>query len=141
MDPRTLCACQPVAFMISASVAPPDRFSKSSTLAVLLPSRAAPAFLRPLGAFLAELPFLADLVFLGATCAPRGATRAFLVGFGCAPVAVAWAVPVSSLLDVMMCSPLLAVITAVTTSITPVSRKCKGNLKGIGLGEGSAMQL
>jgi hypothetical protein len=40
--------------------------------------------------------------------------RFTLVGFGCAPVAVAWAVPVSSAIGVIVCSPLLAVITAIT---------------------------
>ena len=86
MKPRTECACQSVAFMISARVAPPDRFSNSRIFAVLLPSRATPAFLTlaffpPLGAFFAGLAFLAAFAFLGATWALRGATRRLLVRF------------------------------------------------------------
>ena len=42
MNPRTLWACQPVAFMISARVAPSGCLSSSRIFAVLLPSRAAP---------------------------------------------------------------------------------------------------
>src|SRR5216684_783869 len=97
--------------MISARVAPPGRFSRSRIWAVLLPSRAPDSFLAglaplaPLGAFFAGLAFLADLPFAGATWARRAPTRAFLVGFGCAAVAVAWAVPVSSLIDVVIRSP------------------------------------
>src|SRR3984893_10755440 len=73
MNPRTLCACQLVTFIISFKVAPPGRLSRSITLAVLLPSRAPvalplafdaglatflglfvlPAFLPELAAFLA----------------------------------------------------------------------------------------
>jgi len=81
-NPRTLWACQSVAFMIAASVAPSGRFSRSRILAALLPSRAAPAFLAPLGGFFAGLAFLAALAFLGATSARCRATRAFLVAFG-----------------------------------------------------------
>src|SRR5712691_9690119 len=98
--------------MISASVAPPDRFSRSRTCAVLLPSRAPAAFLGALPLFLAGLAFRADLAFAGATWARRGATRAFLEGFGCSPVAaVAWAVPFSSVIDVFILHSPSAVIT------------------------------
>jgi len=57
MKPRTVCFCQPILSMISASVAPFFRWSMAATWAVLLPSRgpavccARAAFL-PLGAFL-----------------------------------------------------------------------------------------
>src|ERR1700674_2005790 len=95
-NPRTLWGCKEVAFMIVARVAPSGRFSRSRIFCALLPSRAVPAFLPPLGAFLAALALFPGLPFLGATCARRGPTRAFLVAFGCAPVAVAWAVAGSS---------------------------------------------
>src|SRR4026209_1028460 len=39
-NPRTECDCQPVAFMISLSVAPSDLRSMVSTAAFLLPRRA-----------------------------------------------------------------------------------------------------
>jgi hypothetical protein len=39
----------------------------------------------------------------------------------------------------MACSPLLAVITAVTTSITRVRRNCKPIVTEIRLGDGQAM--
>src|SRR5205823_2201889 len=71
MNPRTLCACQSVAFIISASVAPFLRRSKPRTAAFLLPSRAAAG----LPAALARFPFAAlvgsafgfaaDFAFLG----------------------------------------------------------------------------
>src|ERR1019366_2381711 len=44
INPRTECACQSVAFMSSFRVAPPERFSRSRTLEVLLPWRAPVAF-------------------------------------------------------------------------------------------------
>src|ERR1017187_611529 len=55
--PRTVCFCQPIFFITSASMAPPFRCSMATTWAVLLPSRGAAAsfalttFL-PLGALL-----------------------------------------------------------------------------------------
>ena len=64
MKPRTLWACQLVAFMISASVAPLGRFNRSMIFAALLPSRAAPAFRTALGAFLGALAFGAALAAL-----------------------------------------------------------------------------
>src|SRR3984957_9633705 len=45
MNPRTLCACQSVAFMISASVAPLARAIMSRICAPLLSARGAAAFL------------------------------------------------------------------------------------------------
>ena len=56
--------------------------------------------------------------------ARRAPTRGLLVGFAGSSATVAGAVPVSSVVDVMMVSP-FAVITAVTTWITPVGRKSK----------------
>lgn len=97
--PRTECACQSVAFMIAASVAPSGRFSRSRILAALLPSRAIPAFLPLLGAFFAALAFLPDLPFLGAAWAERAPALAFLLALGCA---VAVAAPVSSLVSVVI---------------------------------------
>src|ERR1039458_592869 len=66
MKPRTLGACQSVADMMSASVAPSGRFSMSRTMAFLLPSRAAGA-----GSLL--LVSLVALAFFGATGAAWGA--------------------------------------------------------------------
>jgi hypothetical protein len=81
-NPRNECGCQPVAFISSFAVAPPGRFSKSRTLAVLLPSRADVAFFWPLGAFFGELAFLVDFAFFGGTWARCRATLAILFGFG-----------------------------------------------------------
>src|SRR5689334_18042709 len=67
MKPRTLCGCQPVVFMISFRVTRSGRLSRSSTLAVLLPSRAL-AFWR-----------LTALGILG-IFAPYSALDAFFVG-------------------------------------------------------------
>jgi len=61
-----------------------------------VPVNTSGSFFAPLGAFFAGLAFLADLAFFGARWARSAPTRAFLVGFGGSPVAVAWAVPVSS---------------------------------------------
>ena len=80
-NPRTLCGCQPVAFISSLAVAPPGRFSRSSTLAALLPSRAPAAFLAPLGAFLAGLDFLPRLSLLGRHVARTFGTAGLLGGF------------------------------------------------------------
>jgi hypothetical protein len=41
MNPRTLCACQPVASISSALVAPPFFLSRARTVSLLLPGRAA----------------------------------------------------------------------------------------------------
>jgi hypothetical protein len=89
MNPRTLCACQPVAFMISLRVAPSGRFSMSRTFALLLPSRASRRRWTGVGVFVplgALASFLAEAVFFP-DCrpdAPRGfcgAALAFLSGF------------------------------------------------------------
>src|SRR6476620_3424149 len=66
MNPRTECACQPVAFMISASVAPFLRWSRASTVAFLLPSRALAGLLVRLGTALPTVvrPLLAGLAIL-----------------------------------------------------------------------------
>jgi len=74
----------------------------------------------------------------GATWRAGFATLGFLVAFGLAPVAVAWAVAVSSVIVVFMCSP-LAAIFAVTTSITPVAAQSKQNLEESQTGDGMAM--
>src|SRR5712691_103554 len=121
-NPRTLWACQSVAFIRPLSVAPSGRFSRSRILAALLPSRAAPAFLWPLGAFFCGVAFFPALPFLGATCARRAPTRAFLVPFGFA--VVAGVVPVSSVIDVIWIL-LFAVITAVMTWIALLGRESK----------------
>src|SRR5260370_41270523 len=71
-QPRTEWGCQPVAFTRCFKVAPPDRFTSSSTRAVLLPWRTRSAFAvvawrAALTAFLAEVAFLAHFAFAGAT--------------------------------------------------------------------------
>src|SRR5579862_6687310 len=75
MKPRTECACQAVAFMISFKVAPPGRCSRSRILPVLLPGRTPfslaafsrrAAFFAPLDAFLAGAGFFPALPLLGA---------------------------------------------------------------------------
>jgi hypothetical protein len=153
-NPRTLCGCQPVAFISSLDVTPPGRFSSSRIVSVLLPSRGpfslaaftgraafgfGVASRAALGAFLAGLAFFADLALAGATLRARYATLAFFVALGWSPVAVAWAVAaVSSAVVIILVSP-LAVI-AVTTSITLVRPKRKGNLSGTVRGDGTAME-
>ena len=89
-NPRTECACQPVAFMSSFRLAPPERFSRSRTWAVLLAWRAPAAFflgdladVAPLLAFFAGVAFFPDLALDGATWALCAATRGLLAGFGC----------------------------------------------------------
>src|SRR5437879_9486905 len=66
MNPRTLCACHLVFFIISVSVAPPLRRSSAMTSAFLLPSRVTTGFaavLRPLGGLAGTLAVLAFLPF------------------------------------------------------------------------------
>src|SRR5579864_1801294 len=58
--PRTVCGCQPVAFMISASVAPLARFIIAMTSAFLFVRSA----LGLVAAFLARAAFFGDLGFL-----------------------------------------------------------------------------
>jgi hypothetical protein len=63
--PRTVCACQPVAFMISANVAPLARFISAMTSAFLLPrSVVGLAVLLARPAFFAGLAFLAGVRFV-----------------------------------------------------------------------------
>src|SRR5713226_8988872 len=104
--PRTEWACQPVAFIMCFKVAPPDRFTSSSTLAVLLPwrTRAAVALWAALAPFLA-----ADLALAGLTRGFDAATLAFLGGSGFS-VAVAWAGSRFSIVDVVMVHAPLAVM-------------------------------
>src|SRR5580704_13869777 len=121
-NPRTECGCHPVAFINSLVVTPPGRFSSSSILSVLLPSRtglAALAFFAPLGAFLAGVAFFPGLAFAGATGARRGARAAFLLALGCSSAAGVGAAAVSSVIFILV-SP-VAVITAVTTWIALAS--------------------
>src|ERR1017187_8233209 len=90
MNPRTLWACQPVAFMTSARVAPPFRSSRATTVAVLLPSRAPPAALAclaplaALGAFFAGAAFLVALPLVGAPLAACALPLALGSTFGLA---------------------------------------------------------
>src|SRR5260370_8493336 len=64
--PRTVCGCQPVAFMISGSVAPFARFIIAITSAFLLVRSA----FGLVAAFLARPAFFAGLAFLPALLAP-----------------------------------------------------------------------
>src|SRR6266849_9059704 len=97
-------------------VAPPDRFTSSSTLAVLLPwrTRAAVALWAALAPFLVGVVLFADLALAGLTRGFGAATLAFLGGFGFS-VAVAWPGSRFSMVDVVMVHAPLAVMTAVTT--------------------------
>src|SRR6266550_4601584 len=96
MNPRTVCFCQPILLMISASVAPFIRWSIVTTCAVLLPSRgpalsfAFAAFL-PLGAFLAAVVFLLALAFAGVPFAAGALPLAFLSAFASAGSAAGFA--------------------------------------------------
>src|ERR1039458_8300099 len=70
MNPRTLWACQDVACMISARVAPLARRNNARTAAVLLPGRTPSgfgwvAFWGALASFLARVVFLVDGGFVG----------------------------------------------------------------------------
>src|SRR5260370_35530414 len=66
--PRTMCGCQPVAFMISGSVAPFARFIMAITSAFLL-ARSAFGLA---AAFLARPAFFAGLAFLAGLCGALG---------------------------------------------------------------------
>src|SRR5713101_5486866 len=79
MNPRTLCFCQPVAFIISARVAPFLRWIRANTVAFLLPCRAA-ALWRPLVALPAVLRPAFTVCFAGGA----GFALAALVGLGVA---------------------------------------------------------
>src|SRR5688500_17404242 len=103
MTPRTLCACQPVVFMISARLAPLPRLIRPRTLAPLLSGRrVAPSFgpdvfavFFALGAF-AGLAALASFFALGAAFFLVAAF--FEAGFSgatfalCAATAASWSV-------------------------------------------------
>jgi hypothetical protein len=82
MKPRTLCACESVAFMISASVSPLARAIISRIFAPLLSARGAAAFLAAVGLAALLLPFAAAVaVFLGAAALAL-ATVAVFLAFG-----------------------------------------------------------
>jgi hypothetical protein len=78
-------------FHQSAPLAPPDRFSKSRILAVLLPWGARAAFFVDFADFARRLAFLVGVACLpalpldGATLRARAATRGFLGGVGHVP--------------------------------------------------------
>ena len=74
----TECACQPVALMRLFSVTPPGRFSRSMTLAALVPARAGAAFFVCV-AFSACAAFVAGLALAGAAWARRLATAGLVV--------------------------------------------------------------
>src|ERR1017187_4570041 len=104
--------------MSSFREAPPERFSRSRTLAVLVPWRAPVAFLlgdwadfAPLLAFFARVAFLPDLARDGATWALCAADRGFWAGVGCSVGAPASVLVVSAGMPFILRSP-WAVITA-----------------------------
>src|ERR1017187_2461811 len=77
MNPRTVCFCQAIFSMISASVAPLFRWSMATTWAVLVPSRVPLGFDSPLGGFFDRVALVADLASFGATsgdCTPTVAS-------------------------------------------------------------------
>src|ERR1017187_3344033 len=78
MNPRTVCFCQPIFSMISASVAPFFRRRSSITRLFLLSGRGSAA---GLGAFLPAAGFVALVAFLGAASAAFLAGAAFLAAF------------------------------------------------------------
>jgi len=78
-----------------------------------------------LGAFLPLPAFLPGLAVAWATCALRAPARAFLFGFGWMPAAVDWALPFSSVIDVVILHGPLRVITAVTTRMPLIAKKSK----------------
>src|SRR5579862_7913258 len=81
MKPRTLCACHPVAFVISSRETPLGRSRSAFIFAVLLPVRAAEAFWWPLGAVLPRLVlWWADFACTGAPSGRCAATLGFLAG-------------------------------------------------------------
>ena len=124
--PRMECGCQEVAFSSSCKVAPPGRFTRSRILAVLLPGRALPAFRHGWAPFLADLGLRADLAFEAAAWPFFAAALALWGGLDFpAAVAVAWADSRFSVVDIVMMHAPLAVITAVTTWITPKRSQCK----------------
>src|SRR5205809_8118122 len=98
MNPRTEWACQPVAFMIWASVAPPLRWSRPRTVAFLLPSRAAAGLLPALARFaLAALAGLALAAFF--------AFFAFFAFLPCFAAALALVAPFGAFVGVSAAPP------------------------------------
>jgi hypothetical protein len=127
--PRTEWGCQPVAFLNSFRMTPPDRFSRSRTLAVLLPSRALAVLARFAPFWLwarasAGLAFFPDFGLLGATRGFRGGTVARLVAFGGCAGATGWVVARSSLFDVMV-NLLVRQNAEFRTSVPPMRLKSK----------------
>src|SRR5947209_2757763 len=112
MKPRTLWACQSVAFVMSFRLAPPARFSRSSTFSVLLPSRAPAGLLGTLARLAPLTPCLAG--------------------------AVAWVDSWFSVVSVVIVNSPSAVI-AVVTWIALVRRGSKQILRLIGKGDQMAM--
>src|ERR1035437_1174770 len=120
--------------MRSALVAPPERFSRSRNLAVLLPRRLLVVFPRDLADFAALLAFftkpacLADFALDGATwraCAPP---RGRLAGVGSTGGVLASLLEAFSGTSFILISPLV-VITATMTSVTLVPLDCKRILR------------
>src|SRR5260221_6307660 len=111
--------------MISFRVAPPDCFSRSTTLAVLLPWRAPAGFWRALAPFLAGVALLADFALVRGTRGTRAPVPAFLGASSFSAAAVAWFACWRSVIDLVISHCPLAVITAVTTSIALVGHTSK----------------
>jgi hypothetical protein len=107
--PRTVCGCQPVAFMISASVAPLARFISAITSAFLLVRS---VFGLPVG-FLARFAFFAGLAFF----------PAWRFGFS------RWLRRPLHCIDCVLAHWFLLDRVAVVTFITPLGRNSKGNLR------------
>jgi hypothetical protein len=146
IKPRTLWACQSVAFMMSFKLAPPARFSRSSTFSVLLPWRAPGsvftgwAALAPLARFFAGVVLFPDLRFEGATCGFCARVLAFLVASGFSAVCVAGADSWFSVVSVVIVNSPSAVI-AVVTWIALVRRRSKRILRKIQKSDGLAMTV
>ena len=121
-------------------VAPPGRFTRARILAVLLPGRALPAFRRGWAPLLADLGWRADVDWEAAAWPFFAAALAFWGGLGFpTALAVAWAGSRFSVVDVVIVHAPLAVITAVTTWITPKRSHGKRSLWKFGKGDGMAM--
>ena len=95
-------------------------------------------FLRALGRFLGRGGLLPRLALGGRNGRATWRTGGLFVGFRLLLAAVAGAVAVSSAIVFMLVSPLLAVITAVTTWITLLAQKRKAILRDAA-GDGMAM--
>src|SRR6266851_1139847 len=101
-------------------------FERISAFPIRLLGRALPAFRRGGAPFLADLGLRADLAWEAAAWPFFAAARALWGGL-CFPaaVAVAWAGSRFSVVDIVIVHAPLAVITAVTTWITPKRSHCK----------------